>query len=105
MLWRKAWAAGREPEAADITIILGSGPLRSGREPQGSGHSYLVKGPEGLHLIQQQRQGHSQGSLDRGPAVRDQRCEERVWKLWEALSPFRSSSDVLGERWESGVCL
>lgn len=25
LLWRKAWAAGREPEAADITIILGSG--------------------------------------------------------------------------------
>lgn len=51
LLWRKAWAAGREPEAADITIILGTslwevgGSLRECAELPG-------EGTEGLCLAQ-----------------------------------------------------
>lgn len=34
LLWRKAWAAGKEPETTDITIILGTGLLEVGGRPR-----------------------------------------------------------------------
>lgn len=34
LLWRKAWAAGKEPETTDITIILGTGLSEVGGRPR-----------------------------------------------------------------------
>lgn len=79
LLWRKAWAAGREPETTDITIILGTGlwevggSLREWAELPG-------EGMEGLSLAQEQqahlRERALTGSADRQPWIWEQ--EESV---------------------------
>lgn len=66
LLWRKAWAAGREPEAADITIILGTslrevgGSLRECAELPG-------EGAEGLCLALEPNQAGNGPFWDQRP--------------------------------------
>lgn len=86
LLWRKAWAAGKEPETTDITIILGTGLYEVG----GSLREWTDlpgEGMEGLSGAQEQ-QGHlkeAHGSLHDQQTGNPESKDRR--KLRKYLSP------------------
>lgn len=104
LLWRKAWAAGREPEAADITVILGTGlqevggSLREWAELPGAAM-------EGLRLAQKPP-GHlkeSQALQDQGASSHGSKDSKKVYRVWEVISLLSSLLKSWDGGWEPWV--
>lgn len=99
-MWRKAWAAGREPETTDITIILGTGL----REVDGSLREWAElpgEEMEGLSLAQEQ-QGHlkeADGPLkDQGIGSHESKDRRKVCRIWEIICLLSSLIWVLEQK-------